>query len=510
MFSKKHLHLTILTVLLLFTHIHSYEKCIHDTKDQPEPEIMDPETDNLDSQGRILAGTDLPGLRVKAYFGAMTADSAFNPYVQNQLIPPIVDYFGAALKVKFNLGALFKMGVGSVCGIETPAELQAGVVADIYWIIRDANDPNNWLADSYACNLMKDSKRPYIGKTTINKYQFTTTTDTLMHEKNIVCIMHEFIHILGFSKSLYGVFLDANGVWMQNTQSTAVLSGYNSTVLNIEPLTSKLRAHFGCASLKGAYMENTGGSGTAGSHFERRHFANDIMTSGLIYEMAMSEFTLALLDSTGWYVANYTYGEVLTFGQGQGCNFLTDDCSAAKYSEWCEGTVRGCTTAGLSGGACAADYRSDDCRFQHPRASYHCENPAAVSNARFKDLEVFGRGSGSKCFEGTLSPSTATTATATSFCLKFTCSSAGTSSMMGAPTGYKLTLSLGTTSIACTMAGPVSVPGYKGTMNCPDPLEYCTTVGKKSCPRNCMGRGTCINGVCKCNTGFKGTDCAGL
>lgn len=52
--------------------------------------------------------------------------------------------------------------------------------------------------------------------------------------------------------------------------------GISTTVLNLEPLTKRLRDHFNCPTLEGAYLENEGGSGSAGSHFERRIFYNEV------------------------------------------------------------------------------------------------------------------------------------------------------------------------------------------------------------------------------------------
>jgi len=53
----------------------------------------------------------------------------------------------------------------------------------------------------------------------------------------------------------------------------------------------------------------------------------------------------------------------------------------------------------------------------------------------------------------------------------------------------------------------MSVDGLFGTVDCPDPLTFCNTVGKQYCPRGCMGRGTCVDNKCVCNPGFKGIDC---
>jgi len=48
------------------------------------------------------------------------------------------------------------------------------------------------------------------------------------------------------------------------------------TYLNLPSLTSRLRTHFNCATLEGAYIENEGSSLSAGSHFERRVFFNEV------------------------------------------------------------------------------------------------------------------------------------------------------------------------------------------------------------------------------------------
>ena len=53
-------------------------------------------------------------------------------------------------------------------------------------------------------------------------------------------------------------------------------NGKTITYLNVEPLTTKLRKHFGCPTLEGAYLEDDGGSDSAGWHFERTYFMNEV------------------------------------------------------------------------------------------------------------------------------------------------------------------------------------------------------------------------------------------
>ncbi len=54
------------------------------------------------------------------------------------------------------------------------------------------------------------------------------------------------------------------------------MNGVPQLVLNLPPLTKRLRAHFNCSTLEGAYLENEGGPGSFGAHFERRVFFNEV------------------------------------------------------------------------------------------------------------------------------------------------------------------------------------------------------------------------------------------
>ena len=57
---------------------------------------------------------------------------------------------------------------------------------------------------------------------------------------------------------------------------SVTINGLSITVVDLAPLTTKLKAHFNCNDLEGAYIEQQGGSGSAGSHFERRIFMNEV------------------------------------------------------------------------------------------------------------------------------------------------------------------------------------------------------------------------------------------
>mmetsp|Transcript_39949 Transcript_39949/g.35662 ORF Transcript_39949/g.35662 Transcript_39949/m.35662 type:complete len:96 (-) Transcript_39949:838-1125(-) len=87
-----------------------------------------------------------------------------------------------------------------------------------------------------------------------------------------------------------------------------------------------LREHFGCDTIQGIFMENEGTSGSIGSHFERRIFHHEVMTSNDIDDARISKFTLAFLEGTGWYIVNYSMAEPFYWGKDQGCDFYNGPC----------------------------------------------------------------------------------------------------------------------------------------------------------------------------------------
>jgi len=473
-----------------------------------EPEFLEVDEDlSPMGLGRKLATSDYPNLRITPMYHMMNASETpdeFVQYMKNELVPPVASFFSAALRVKYPLTNPLKLSstTKTMCGGAVPAELRTGVITD-YVIMFDSADDNegSWVAESYSCYLSSTTKRPLIAKSVLNRALFRATNgNVLLQEKNVYLLLHEMTHTFGFSGGLFKYFLDENGKTRQGHIKTGTLDGVSNVIIDVPPLTERLRSFFGCSSLEGAYMENSGSDATAGGHFERRQFVFEAMTSGLIYQQSYSAFTLAMLEGSGWYAPNYDMADPYWFGQGQGCAFLNQSCSSTgfDYEEFCTGSSRGCTIQGRSGGFCGSDTRTGGCRFVRPNIDYDCDNEDGADNARIPTAETYGRGLGSKCFTGTLSAKSSGSST-TSFCFKQSCSGTGTKTT--------LTLTVGKTSVVCKAAGPVKISGYYGTLNCPDPIQFCATVGKPSCPRGCMGRGTCVNGKCQCNAGAAGVDC---
>jgi hypothetical protein len=446
-------------------------------------------------------------MRFYTHFDTLKSGSAtFKSYIKYDLIPPVIDYLESALRIKYPLKTKLKVAssVRRVCGDPTPSILlTSGVSADYFFYFTSGYDKGNFVATASFCYLSTGTKRPIVSRVrfNINKIQ-VPYGDALIHEKNVYLVMHEMIHSLGFSKELFKYFVDERGVIRKNHIKSISLDGRKRMVLDVPAITNRVRRHFGCSSLPGAYLENNGDSAlTAGSHFERKHFLMDAMTSGVLNGRRISEFTLAVLESSGWYSPDYNYAEPNHYGAGQGCGFVNKRCpsSGTQFEEFCgKRAERGCFASGMSGGTCNSDDKSDGCKYFVPRDEYDCENPKAGKYSRLPELQVFGRGAGSRCFNGDLT--TKSKDTKNSFCFRYNC--------VGSGSGTQVQVQVGNRQILCSKQGKVSVPGYNGSIECPDPLSFCKTAGKKYCPRNCMGRGRCSGSKCICNKGFKGVDCS--
>jgi len=69
-------------------------------------------------------------------------------------------------------------------------------------------------------------------------------------------------------------------------------------------------------------LENDGGDGTAGSHFERTLYFNEVMTGTTSTDMIYSGFTWSVLADSGWYGIDLNNAETFSPGKNSGCGFL--------------------------------------------------------------------------------------------------------------------------------------------------------------------------------------------
>jgi len=71
---------------------------------------------------------------------------------------------------------------------------------------------------------------------------------------------------------------------------------------------------------------------------------NEIMTGSVDTRSVVSKMTLALLEDSGWYKANYSMADQLDWGRNQGTEFVTSPCNVWKGAYHCNTTqFSGCT-----------------------------------------------------------------------------------------------------------------------------------------------------------------------
>ena len=171
------------------------------------------------------------------------------------------------------------------------------------------------------------------------KYIVWDTSNPLGVANTLYVAMHELSHALGFTSSLF---------LKTPYTTTTTLRGKTVTVVNSATVLAKVKEWSGCPTAVGMEIEDEGGVGTAGSHWERRnagHWRGSYMTgmgSGVLDAM-----TLAMFQDSGQYTVNWSAAEPMVWGNntyhGKGCGFFTGTCNLATagQGEYCTGSDGG-------------------------------------------------------------------------------------------------------------------------------------------------------------------------
>lgn len=185
--------------------------------------------------------------------------------------------------------------------------------------------------------------RPIYGQINIGPNRLNPDDKRAFNEQLGITI-HEITHSLGFSSSNFDNFYEYYGGPKRSYSSVVYTdnSGWKSTRKIITPKVVEIaKKHYNCHDWTnaGVELEDYGGSGTAGSHWEKRIMYNEYMTGIAARNPVFSEFTLALFEDMGYYKVNYSIAEPLKFGKNKGCTFIKESCKMWKGSKdyFCEG-----------------------------------------------------------------------------------------------------------------------------------------------------------------------------
>jgi len=171
------------------------------------------------------------------------------------------------------------------------------------------------IATAAAIYIDRSNYQPYCGEVNIN-YNIDYSKKGIEEYLTSVLI-HEITHILGFSSYFFNYF---------NFSFTRMDKyGIQRFYLNSSKVIKVAKQYFNCSDIDGVELEND--EGTTNSHWESRILLGEYMCGYIrIEEEVISEFTLAYLEDTGYYKANYYTGGLMRYGKNKGCSFLKDKC----------------------------------------------------------------------------------------------------------------------------------------------------------------------------------------
>jgi len=393
--------------------------------------------------------------------------------------------------------------------------------SDFYLIVTASVDGANCneggeSAQGGYCMLDDESGRPIAGF--INFCPNSISSDLSAVGSQLDLAVHELLHAIVFEPALFESFRDPLGREYENPVviSTDPTSGNEVRTLTTPKVKEVVRKHFNCDNLKGAELENQGGSGTQWSHWEESLFYDEVMTglqSGS-QRSVLSNLTLALLEDSGWYMPDYSFGGYLGFGKNAGCDFAMKKCRSNSNTAgyFCSeiGNTE-CTYTGQSLGRCEINPLADGCAIVKGFNNYVCadEQNSMKANA---PLQVFG--DSSMCVQGdsvpwkmqtkkragnTVRTVQSTYPSASAGCFRFACKNNNVVVDLG---GYSFPCEAGSYIDLSTL----DIGFLQGSFGpCPS-QDVCSE--NLSCNGRCNTfNGQCAEGVCYCYLGWYGNNC---
>ena len=347
----------------------------------------------------------------------------------------------------------------------------------------DSDLGSNVLAAAAPC-IVTNSNRPYGGVLYINTNLNFNKGNTNQYLKNI--LLHEITHILVFHPYFF------TALKLNQTE------GSNSYIISPKAV-AKAREHFDCSSITRIPLENQGGTGSVGSHWESRYMLGDYMISTDYPDQAISDITLGLFEDSGFYKVNYYSGGLFRFGKGKGCGFMDEskkciENEKATFEEFCDtANAAMCSSSRTLKSSCylttytssiptAYQYFSDPRKGGFPAADYcpvpyqahssstyfsnHCSIGSSSLSSEYNEKIGFD----SFCFMSSILPSSSTASTSQiPICYEVRCDA----------DNNQFTVTIGSSEIACpTEGGTVSAPsGFTGSIVCPKYSDICLSDG---------------------------------
>jgi hypothetical protein len=342
---------------------------------------------------------------------------------------------------------------------------------------------------------------------------FETKTDRQFFE----VLFHELCHALGISSSMFSRWINPStgGEWGLNLplyeiNNHAGWPRKTFKILSTPKLHELMKERWGVEYFEdnpswrvGVEVEDYGGSGTAGSHWEGRTFYTEVMT-GITYGYGrISDITFTALEDTGWYSVNYSKSEILEWGNWK--SIINE--SRSNYGEFGTGApgvswppyyVAQSASDLSSTSSCTFDYRAGGVTYSAKRGTCSNTNNQCAYPGFYDatNLEYYGSppldyilavtpysdricrddpgyvasnygmswGESSYCAVTTLAPNSASSKTVG--CYKMRCDNRG------------VIVTVNNEDRVCTSKDQqMTFTGMKGVVFCPDPRVLCGIIG---------------------------------
>ncbi|XP_030065551.1 leishmanolysin-like peptidase isoform X2 [Microcaecilia unicolor] len=176
----------------------------------------------------------------------------------------------------------------------------------------------NIVAYAAYCQLEAKMDRPIAGYANLCPNMISTQAQEFVGMLSTV--KHEILHALGFSAGLFAFYYDDNGnPW--TTRHATGLPSFNPS-LGLYQWSNKVVR-------KAARLWDVRGNQILQHDvflLVTPRVVNEAMTGSHTQNRVFSRITLALMEDTGWYRANYSMAEKLDWGRNKGCDFATKSC----------------------------------------------------------------------------------------------------------------------------------------------------------------------------------------
>ena len=476
--------------------------------------------DKVNNNKRRFSNEYTP-IKIKFDFTQLaTQVNAFELQFFEKVFSKVGDYFSSLLLVQHDNIQLDRSLINNNCDIDN---IGGGFERWLYdydvviFPFKDYSYSEQILAAAMPCLVLNNNK-PVGGVVGLSRYISMNKEDSESFYEKL--LLHELSHALGFHPYFFQYL---------NLMKTEIFDGYNISYINSPKVLEKAKIHFNCPNIKGIEIENQGGEGSVGAHWESRYMLGDYMISTDYTEIVISDITLALFEDLGFYKVNYYTGGLFRFGKNQGCSFLEQKCiqnlKTSFQNDFCLITGESfCGSSHISRGICAIVPYEDELeeKYQyfgdsHLGGAFSSANYCPVSydfnnedyyfyysaNCKYGYLKhsSFGEkiGDNSLCFESSLIPSTSSnslTLNKNSICYEVECDKFN----------KEIILKIGSLKIICPgyRIGLTNPDGFYGEIMCPDYNLVCSSEIQCNDMLDCIEKkSTSIRSTYKYLTSFK-------